>query len=170
VQNWKDQTIRAPIGLRFLKSPNSLSFILISILGFSLSCKQEQVIIDFSAPKAVLVVKGEIVSAIDSSLVPNIFIEMRGIKKDESGQSESPLMDSDFTDSNGDYRLSDSYDSVVDHTYQIKVTDTDGMFNGQYETLDTLIVFRNLKFTGGDEHWSLSPVEKVVNLKLKPKK
>ena len=158
----------APIKLQFLKPTNSLIVLLISILGFTLSCKKVAPIIESGPPHADLIVKGNIESAADNRLIPGMFIEMRSIKINDSGQSESRLMDTHFSDTNGNYRLSDPYSTVGDHTYQIKFTDADGTLNGQYETLDTMIVFKNLMYTGGAGDWSLGSVEKVLNIKLKP--
>ena len=158
-----------PIKLQFMKPTNSLIFLLISILGFTLSCTKVAPIVESGPPHAYLIVKGTIKSAADNKLIPDMFIEMRSIKINDSGQSKSRLMDTDFSDTNGNYRLSDIYSTVEDHIYQIRFTDTDGTFNGQYKTLDTMIVFKHLKYIGEAGHWSLHSVEQELTIKLKPK-
>ncbi|HAH23311.1 MAG TPA: hypothetical protein DCL77_06070 [Prolixibacteraceae bacterium] len=159
----------APIQLKFLKSTNSLIVLLISILGFSLSCKKNDPVVEYGSPHASFIVKGTIESATADKLIPDIIVEMRHITNGEPGQSESLLMDTDFSNINGYYYLSDPYYTLEDQTYEIKFTDTDGTLNGQYETLDTTIVFKNPKFLGGDGKWDLGSVQKELKIKLKPR-
>lgn len=159
----------APIQLKFLKSSNSLIFLLISILGFSVSCKKNDPVVEYGSPHASFIVKGIVKSAADDHLIPDIIVEMRHITSNESGQSEILLMDTDFSDSHGYYYLTEALYSLEDQTYQIKFTDTDGTLNGQYETLDTTIVFKKPKFLGGDGKWDLGSVQKELDIKLKPK-
>ena len=103
-------------------------------------------------------------------MIPDIIVEMRNVMKTENGQSFSRLTETTFSDNIGNFTLTDKGASPMDHTYQIKFTDTDGAINGEYETLDTTIVFQNPKFTNGDGEWYLGSTEQELNIKLKPKK
>lgn len=158
----------APIKLKFLNSYNSLIVLLISILGFSSSCKDSGK--EYGSPHADFIISGKIESATNNNMIPDIIIEMRSVKKTENGQSFSRLTETTFSDNIGNFTLTDKGASPMDQTYQIKFTDTDGAINGEYETLDTTMVFQNPKFTNGDGEWYLGSTEQELNIKLKPKK
>jgi putative lipoprotein (rSAM/lipoprotein system) len=158
----------AHIHLKFLKSTNALIVLLISILGFSTSCKEEDQARMYGSPHADFIIKGNIVSAADNNPIPDIIVEMRIVQKIVGEQDYIRLAGTGFSGDNGDYRVKDN--SGYNLTYQLKYTDTDGALNGQYETLDTTIVFKDPIFTGGDGQWYSGYVEKEVDIKLKPKK
>jgi putative lipoprotein (rSAM/lipoprotein system) len=155
----------ATFKLKFLKSTNSLIFLLISILGFSLSCKKEDQARMYGSPHADYIIKGKIVSVADNQPIPDIIIEMRAVKT-EGQERNTYLTGTGFSNGYGDFQLMDVGGS---DSYELKFTDTDGALNGQYETLDTTIVFQDPKFTGGDGQWYGGYTEKEVNIKLKPK-
>lgn len=146
----------ASIFLKFLKSTNSLIFLLISILGFSLSCKRDEPLIMYGSPHADYIINGNIVSAADNKPIKDIIVEMPFTRT------------ADLSDDMGDFRL--RANGVFNLKYELKFTDTDGALNGEFETLDTTIVFQDPKFTGGDGHWYMGETEKEVYIKLKPKK
>jgi putative lipoprotein (rSAM/lipoprotein system) len=160
----------ASFKLKFLKSTNSLIFLLISILGFSLSCKKEEVRYEYGTPHASFIVKGIIESDLTNNSIPDIIVEMRMVQEVFYGQPYIELTKTGFSDTNGNYNLTDGGSIPNDQTYQIKFIDTDGALNGEYETLDTTIVFKDPIFTGGDGNWYMGAVEQEVNIKLKPKK
>jgi len=147
----------APIQLKFLKSTNSLIVLLISILGFSSSCKDRGE--EYGTPHADFIINGKIESATNNNPIPDIIVEVR----------ESRLVETGFSRSDGSYEVAVG-DFPDDHTYQIKFTDTDGALNGEYETLDTTVVFKDSKFTNGDGSWYSGVAELEMNVKLKPKK
>jgi putative lipoprotein (rSAM/lipoprotein system) len=149
----------APIKLKFLNSFNSLIAVLISILGFSSSCKKEETRLAYGIPHADFIIHGEVKSSTDNKLIPDIIIEVR----------ETRLVETGFSTDNGSYELA-VRDFPADHTYKIKFTDTDGALNGEYETLDTTVVFKDPKFANGDGSWYAGYTEKELNIKLKPKK
>ena len=145
----------APMQLKFLKSTNSLIVLLISILGFSSSC----ISYEYGSPHADFIISGKIESATNNTPIPDIIVEVR----------DSRLVETGFSRSDGSYEVAVE-DFPADHTYQIKFTDTDGALNGEYETLDTTVVFKDPKYTNGDGEWYRGYTEKELNIKLKPKK
>lgn len=147
----------APIKLKFLKSTNSLIVLLISILGFSSSCKESGQ--EYGTPHADFIISGKIESATNNTPIPDIIVEVR----------ETRLVETGFSNYYGSYEVAVG-DFPDDHTYQIKFTDTDGALNGEYETLDTTVVFKDPKFTNGDGSWYAGYTEKELNIKLEPKK
>lgn len=157
----------APITLKFLKSTNALIAFLLTILGFSSSCNPMKA--EYGTPSADFIVKGKIESFGNNTPIPDIIVEMRRLKEGDGGQSDTSLRGTGFSDTDGNYNLTDGETFPADQTYQIKFTDTDGALNGEYETLDTTIVFKDPVFTNGDGSWYSGSTEKVLNIKLKPK-
>ena len=160
----------ASIKFRFLKTTDYLIILLISILGFSLSCKKAPV--EYGSPHADYVVIGKIESIVDNNPIPDIIVEMRNVIITESGQSSNSLTGTNFSNSIGNYFVNDQGMGVFpkDRTYLIKFIDTDGALNGEYETLDTTIVFKDPVFTNGDGHWYSGYTEQELNIKLKTKR
>jgi putative lipoprotein (rSAM/lipoprotein system) len=162
----------APIQLKFLKSTNSLIILLISILGFSLSCKKEEQRYMYGSPSSdYIIIKGKIESAENNQTIPDIIIELRGIASPESESAGTQLLKTGFSDAAGTYKLWDprGYPFLDTKTYQIKFTDMDGALNGEYETLDTTIAVQDPKIK--DENGAIQgTIEKEMNIKLKPKK
>jgi putative lipoprotein (rSAM/lipoprotein system) len=159
----------APIKLKFLNSYNSLIVLLISVLGFSSSC--DLISYEYGSPHADFIINGKIESSANNEMIPDIIVEMRNVKNTDDGQSNIRLVATGFSNSwTGSYRLTDNATSPEDKTYQIKFIDTDGALNGEYETLDTTVVFKDTKFKGGDGHWDRGVAEQELNIKLKPKK
>jgi len=122
----------------------------------------------YGSPHADFIVKGNIVSAADNKPIPDIIVEMRILWTIEGQQPATRLTATDFSHYNGDYRVTAGAEYNLN--YQLKFTDTDGALYGQYETLDTTIVFQDPVFTNGDGHWYSGYAEKELNIKLKPKK
>lgn len=158
----------APIKLKFLNSYNSLIALLISVLGFSSACKKDEVRYLYGSPNAEFIMRGEVKSAADNKLIPEIIVEVRKEYTTDGGLT-SVLVQTGFSEGNGNYRIVVG-DNPGDQTFHLKFTDTDGALNGEYETLDTTLVFKDLKFTNGDGSWYAGSTEKEVNIKLKPKK
>jgi putative lipoprotein (rSAM/lipoprotein system) len=81
------------------------------------------------------------------------------------------LVGSARSDIHGRYQLINyDFNSQVDHTYRVKITDVDGALNGSYQSLDTTVVLQNTKFINGDGSWNAGVAETELNIKLKPKK
>jgi putative lipoprotein (rSAM/lipoprotein system) len=161
----------ASIKLKFLKSTNSLIVLLISILGFSSSCKKDEPRYMYGSPHADFIITGKVESAATNTPISEIIVEMRSIKDPPDEQSERTLVSTGFSYSGvGSYHLSDNFGFPKDQTYQIKFIDIDGPLNGEYETLDTTVVFKDIKFKDGDGSWDYGYTEQELNVKLKPKK
>lgn len=158
----------APIKLKFLKSYNTLIAFLLTILGFSSSCDPLRT--EYGTPSADFILKGKIVSAANNNPIQDIIIEMRRVEKTQDGQTFVKVTDTSFSEYEGNFTLTDQSAFPKDQTYQIKFTDTDGLQNGEYEPLDTTIVFENPVFINGNGHWYSGQTEKELNVKLKPKK
>jgi putative lipoprotein (rSAM/lipoprotein system) len=146
-------------------SYNSLILLLISLLGFTTSCAKEEIKYMYGSPNAKFIVKGEIKSAQTQQPIPDIIVEMRIVYEQEGG---ARLAGTSFSRANGDYEVAMG-DSPGDYTIQLKYTDTDGPLNGEYETKDTTVVFKDTKYTGGDGSWYWGYAEKEMDIKLKPK-
>lgn len=155
----------APLKHAFLKSTNLFIFFLIPVLVFTTSCEDEPP--DYGP--AYFIVNGDIKSTETNQPIPDIIVELRRVVNSEDGQSNSSLVATDFSDTTGSYGLSEMFAFSENHTYQIKFTDTDGALNGEYETLDTTVVFGDPKFTYVNGSWKLDTVEKELNVQLKPK-
>jgi putative lipoprotein (rSAM/lipoprotein system) len=149
-----------------------LIVLLISLLGFSSSCKKDgPTKYMYGSPHADFIIKGEVESAATNTPISEIIVEMRSINNFEDGHSDTSLVATGFSYSGaGNYLLSDNFASPEDKTYKIKFIDIDGALNGEYETLDTTVVFKDTKFTGGDGSWDFGQAEQKLNVRLKPKK
>ena len=113
----------------------------------------------YGSPHADFIITGTVESAATNTPIPDIIVEMRKIN----------LMETGFSNSVGNYNLI-AVDYPGDKTYQIKFTDTDGALNGEFETLDTTIVFSDPKYTDGDGSWYRGVTKQELNVKLRPKK
>ena len=144
--------------IEFLKKHNRLISFLISILGFSGVCVLDSCAygtpVEYGTPNASFIVKGTVKSENDSSLIPQIRVVMG--------------YDSTLTDASGNYQVENS-DFPQDQSYLLKFKDIDGSVNGEYQTLETTVEFKDPQFTGGSDSWYSGRTEKVVNVNLKPK-
>ncbi len=152
------------IKFKCLKTYNALIVFLISFLGFASSCDPlGGTKAMYGTPSADFIVKGKVGTAGNSPVA--------GIKVEMSMEVNSYLLNTaSSAESTGIYKVTCGGQSPDDQTFKIKFTDIDGALNGEFETLDTTVVFQNPKFTGGDGHWYHGQTEKEVNVKLKPKK
>lgn len=148
-----------PIKIRIFNSYNSFILLMLSLLGFSTSCEDDNKAMMYGVPIAGFKVIGKVESALDSKPIPDIIIEAR----------EDYLKGIGFSKPDGTYEAGIG-DYPGDHTYRLKFVDTDGALNGEYESLDTTVVFKDPKFTGGDGAWYRGIAEQELNVKLKPRK
>ena len=158
----------APIKLKFLNSYNACILFLLSVLGFSSACKKEEPLLMYGSPHATFSIIGEVKSAADGKIIPEIIVEVRKEYNEEKGLVRA-LVETGFSEDNGKYTVSMG-DWPEDQTYQLRFTDTDGALNGEFESLDTTVVFKDPKFTNGDGSWFSGVAEQEMNIKLKPKK
>jgi len=149
-----------PIKLKFLSSYNRFIMFLLSILGFTSACnKDDHKMYEYGSPHAGFNVNGKIESALNNSPIPDIIVEARDVE----------LLKTGFSKTDGTYKVGIG-DFPGDHTYQIRFVDTDGKLNGEYETLDTTVVFKDSKYHDGDGSWFVGYTEQELNVKLNPKK
>lgn len=155
----------APIRIKLLSSYNAVVALLLSILGFSSSCKKDEIMLMYGTPHAGFILKGKVESAQDGSTVRDIIVEIRKV----SPEDEAYLVETGFSRSNGNFEVVVG-DSPEDQTYNLRFVDTDGVLNGEFAALDTTVVFNDPVFTGGDGGWYQGYVEKEIDVKLKPQK
>jgi len=141
-----------PINLKHLKSTNLLLVLSITVLSFTTSCKKDEA-------KGNFVITGKVVSKADNNPVRDIIIEVRDTK----------LLETSFTDYYGDYNAG-IYDFPGDRTFNVRFSDTDGALNGEFESFDTTVVFKNPVFINGNGSDWAGYVDLILNVKLKPKK
>jgi len=147
---------------RFLTSYNVILTSLMALLGFATSCERFGGT-EYGVPHASFIVKGKIVSAENNNPVPNIKVRM---------QMDSLAMQTDsvYSDNKGNYQVVDEFGFPISHSYSITFTDIDGTANGEFQTLDTVVEFKDPVYTGGDGHWNEGETQKEFNVVLKPKK
>ena len=122
----------------------------------------------YGTPMADFAVKGKVESKSNKPVV-GIKVEMSREIIAETG-TNSYLLNSTVSEaSTGAYEVV-GRDSPANQTFKVRFTDVDGVTNGEYETLDTTVVFQNVKYTGGDGNWYHGKTEKELNVKLKTKK
>ena len=145
--------------IKLLKKYNKLIALLLSLLGFTTAC-----IIggkEYGTPHADFIVRGKVVSEIDSRPIKNIRVIMRD-------STSIYYRDSINTDLNGIYTLKVT-GFPLSKNFNIDLKDIDGTENGEFQNLDTIVEFKNPVFTGGNKHWYNGQTEKEFDLKMKPK-
>lgn len=154
--------------LKFFKSFNSLIALLISLLGFSTACSRDEARM-YGSPMYGYSINGNVNSSVDNHSIQDIKMEMYLIPE-IGGQPQEQLCGSARSDLTGRYRLND-YNNFFrsNHAYLVRFTDVDGALNGEYQPLDTTVIFQDVKFTGGDGEWYMGTAEKELYIKLKPK-
>lgn len=141
------------IEIKFLKTYNAIIAILLAVLGFASSCEGPQT--EYGVPTATFIIKGQIVSEKDSLPIPGIQVAMK--------------YDSSLTGSNGNYIVQQGSHFASTQTFHLKIKDVDGIANGEFTSLDTIVEFKDPQFKNGDGHWYEGETEKELDVKLKPK-
>jgi len=146
--------------LKYLKTYNAFLAILLTFLGFTVSCAKEYgtpyPIAEYGTPYAKFIVKGKVESSQTNQPIQNIRVYMQG--------------DSTSTDSTGQYEIIDKHGLPLSQTFPIRFHDIDGVLHGEYTNLDTSVVFNNPQFINGDGEWYSGETSKDFNIQLKPKK
>ncbi len=153
---------------KVLKSYHALIALLLSFLGFSSSCDWLTPGAMYGTPTADFMVKGKVESK-SNKPVAGIKVDISKEYETQEGKSSVLIGTSASEAGTGTYTVKAS-DIPNDQTFKVKFTDIDGATNGEYETLDTTVVFQNPKYSGGDGHWYHGRTEKELNVKLKAKK
>jgi putative lipoprotein (rSAM/lipoprotein system) len=141
---------------------NKIIAFLMALLGFTGACKDGPwggMVAAYGTPHADYIVKGNIASAKDNSILKGIRIIAR--------DADSPFRtDTVKSDAMGNYQC--KITDILVTNIHLSLTDVDGAINGTFEPLDTTVTYTNPNFTGGDG-WYTGKTEKVLNLKMKPK-
>ncbi|MCG8410447.1 MAG: radical SAM-associated putative lipoprotein [Bacteroidales bacterium] len=137
--------------IKLLKTYNILITGLLSILGFAIACDSMD---EYGTPTAKFIVNGKVKSSKTNQPIENIRVSM--------------LYDTTYTDKNGAYQVVET--GEIHNIYNIEFKDIDGETNGEFNNLDTVIEFKNPKFTGGDGNWYKGETSKEYDIKLTPKK
>jgi putative lipoprotein (rSAM/lipoprotein system) len=138
---------------KILRTYNVILVGLLSILGFASSCESRM---EYGTPSAKFIVNGKVTSAETNQPIENIRVAMQG--------------DTSFTDSNGVYQVIDKWGFPSDQIYNILFHDIDGETNIEFTDLDTIVEFKDPKFSGGDGDWYSGETSKDFDVKLTPKK
>jgi putative lipoprotein (rSAM/lipoprotein system) len=153
------------IKVKFLTGYNIVITALLAVLGFSTSCGPFGGT-EYGVPHARFIIKGKVTSSANNKPVPNIKVRMDG----DTASRSFMEADSAYTDSNGYYQVSDEYGFPDSHSYTIQFSDIDGSVNGDFQTIDSVIEFKDPVFTGGGRNWDSGETQKELNIILKPKK
>ena len=116
---------------------------------------------EYGVPRADFIVKGSVLSETDNRPLKNI----RLIFRDTTNQY---ISDTTFTDINGTY-LVEMSNFPKDQKLKLNLQDVDGATNGEFNSLETIVEFKNPQFTNGDKHWYSGKVEQELIVKMKPK-
>jgi len=158
----------APIDLKFMKATNTLIAFILALLYFFSSCDFFKA--DNGPLSADFIVKGKIESTKNNQMLKGIRVEMKQVQATDDGQTLTNSIMTAISGSEGNYYLMDNHAFPKDNAYKIKFIDPDGVKNGEYVTLDTILVFQNPKFTNGDGSWYKGQTEIQMNVMLKPMK
>ena len=142
----------------FLKSYNVIIAIFLTLFGYACSKSPINPIdikTEYGTPTAKFIVQGRVVSVLNNQAIDKIQVVMN--------------VDTVLTDQNGNYQVAVS-GFPTDQTYKVQINDIDSTSNGLFENLDTIVEFKNPKFTNGNGHWYNGETEKDLNIKLNPKK
>lgn len=144
---------------KILTSCNKIIAFLLAFLGFANACNNFAK--EYGVPHADFIVKGSVVSAKDNKAIKNIRLIMRD-------SSVHYNYDTTYSDVNGNYSVKMTGFPGT-QTAKIDLQDIDGLANGEFQPLDTVVEFKNPQFSGGDGSWYDGKTENELNITLKPK-
>jgi putative lipoprotein (rSAM/lipoprotein system) len=134
---------------KFIKTENAVITGLLAFLGFS--CDFGGNVAEYGVPCADFIVLGKVSDKKTEQPIENIQVSTYEWNKT-------------FTDENGNYEVKTN-DFPKDQTFLVKFRD----ITEKYNDLDTLIEFKDPKFTGGDKKWYNGKTSKTVDIQLTPK-
>ena len=143
------------VQLRVFKSFNSLIALLLTVLGFSTSCDKVDPKVEYGTPHATFIVKGQVQSKSDAKPLSNIQVVLN-------------FNDTTYSDTNGKYVLEQST-FPNSQNFKIQFKDIDGLANQEFNSLDSIVEFKDPKFSGGSGNWDKGSTETEFNVKLKQK-
>jgi|WetSurMetagenome_2_1015567.scaffolds.fasta_scaffold714092_1 putative lipoprotein (rSAM/lipoprotein system) len=141
-----------------LRTFNRILGFLLLMLGFTVACNEVACeygtpVAEYGAPFATFIVQGKVVNTFTEQAIPSIRVVM--------------MFDTSFTDQNGNYQAECRTYPNTD-SFPIEFADVDGTQNGLCETLDTLAIFTDPQFTGGDGDWDIGETEKELQIRMRP--
>ncbi|HYX06311.1 MAG TPA: radical SAM-associated putative lipoprotein [Bacteroidales bacterium] len=138
--------------VKLLKTGNYLIAALMALLGFSVSC-ENSTRVEYGTPSAKFILKGKITSSETDIPIENIRIIMQS--------------DTAYSDADGNYQVVDKWGFPSDQTYLVQFQDFDGIANGTFAALDTLVEYKDPVFTDGDGKWYEGETSKEFNVRMK---
>ncbi len=143
------------IEIKWLKMFNSLIYMALSMLGFSMSsCGGIGSM--YGTPEADFIIRGKVTDKRTNQPIENVEVEVSGDWNKTS------------TDANGKYKITVN-DFPESQTFPVRFRDVDGNLNGLYMDLDTIVEFKDPEFTGGKGNWYEGKTTKEFNIQLDPK-
>ncbi len=152
--------------IKILRKYNSLLVFLLSCMGFLGSCVNIGVkyggppaeygvlTAEYGVPHARFVLKGTVISEKKNKHIPNIKI-IQGT-------------DTVYSDMNGKF-IVEKNAALYDNVINIKLQDDDGKTNGEFQTLNMDVDFKDVPFSGGSGSWDKGEAVKEMDIKLKSK-
>jgi len=141
--------------IKFLKNYNRLLAFLLSFLGFAGVCATgccEYGTMEYGTPNATFKVHGTVKSE-ENVPVSRIRVVMRD--------------DTSFSDYQGEYEVQyHAYCFEYEQGFTLEFDDIDGIENGRYSPLDTVVTFTDPQFEGGDDSWYDGETSKELNINL----
>jgi putative lipoprotein (rSAM/lipoprotein system) len=131
---------------------NKVLGLILAVLGFSTACKHGGE--EYGVPTATFRISGQVTADSTQNAISNIQV--------------SSDYDTVYTDDSGNYTI-ELEEYPDDQTFTVEFKDVDGVENGEYETLDTIVEFKDPEFSGGSGSWDSGVAEKEVNINLKEK-
>lgn len=141
------------MNIRILKTYNTLIAGILTLLGFSTACSSSESEDEYGSPSATYIVNGKVTSSETNQPIKGIEVNLAD--------------DVAYTDENGDYKVSIRVEPTTD--YPIRFNDVDGESNGTFNNLDTIVDFKNSKFSNGDGYWYEGETKKEFNVNLTSK-
>jgi len=139
--------------IKILKTYNVLIAGLLAILGFATACNSKD---EYGTPSAKFIVNGKVKSSETDQPIENVRVTVQG--------------DTAYTNASGGYQVVDKWGFPTDQTYIIEFKDIDGELNGEFSDLDTIVEFKDPKFSDGNGDWYSGETSKEFDVKLTPKK
>jgi putative lipoprotein (rSAM/lipoprotein system) len=139
---------------RRLKTSNKLLLMILSSLGFSVSCELSREPDEYGTPCADFIVNGTIKSKVTMAPIPNLKLSMD--------------LDTVYSDSKGNFVLK-CLRFPQQQSFVIKVKDIDEAANGSFKDKDTIVNFPGDSFAEGDGHWYKGKEEQNTVIYLDPK-
>ncbi len=139
---------------RFLLTYNAIIAGILTFLGFASSCSPWGGV-EYGSPHARFIIKGKVTTAGTEEPI-------RGIRVITPG-------DTAYTGTDGKYQVSNDFAFPTDQNFSLLFQDTDGDAHGAYQDLDTIVEFKNPKFTGGDGDWDEGSTSTTFDVELTPK-